>query len=766
MKVAVITWFSYNNYGTALQVYALTKYLESRGHDVGVIQYYPRNLAVDERKTPIVYELASKSIQKIKSTFDPVIIDKLCDKLFEDFIWSSLKFTNVCESQADLENLNGKYDAFICGSDQIWSQLCFDPHYFLDFVSDKRRTIAYAPSMGVSHYLNETYKKRIASLVNNISYISVRETTGQQLLQSITSRNISYVVDPTLLFDSSDWRKYLCLDDNVIHENYLVAFFLGDNEEYWKTVQHLAIRVHLKVYIIPCHKSDLSRRGVICQNVGPKEFVKIISEAQLVCSDSFHALAFAITFNREVYAFKRFKDSSKENQNSRVMDLFTKLGIDSHININRDNLPERIDYQTVNDILQKDRAKSFEFINDSLEEINHLPKVSTKNNIREKHSLCCGCGACYTVCPTNAISMSLNSDGFYQSFIDDNKCISCGKCVRVCPFADDTESVDIMQGKLYAYKDSPDILRNSSSGGAAYRLAQKLNTDGYAIAACSFNGNSNEAEHIFITSNDNIKLSKLQGSKYIQSKFWYVIDDIKNQSGPVAIFGTPCQIAASRKLFHSRNDIYYIDIVCHGIPSRLMYLKYIHLLEQNYHLNLQNSISVSFRDKSSGWHNKSIMVTDGNQKYVSTSSKDVFQQMFNSGICYCSSCYECRWRSKSAADVRLGDYWGNRYSKDKTGISMIVSLTSEGNDLIRILRDVSNRQLFVKTQIDDYPKAQQININQRPIFYYDVMCALHKKENNIKEISDRYALPIIRYDRAYVSITSMLRKFANHKDTN
>lgn len=97
---------------------------------------------------------------------------------------------------------------------------------------------------------------------------------------------------------------------------------------------------------------------------------------------------------------------------------------------------------------------------------------------------------------------------------------------------------------------------------------------------------------------------------------------------------------------------------------------------------------------------------------------------------------------------------------------MIVSLTSEGNDLIRILRDVSNRQLFVKTQIDDYPKAQQININQRPIFYYDVMCALHKKENNIKEISDRYALPIIRYDRAYVSITSMLRKFANHKDTN
>lgn len=226
MKVAVITWFSYNNYGTALQVYALTKYLESRGHDVDVIQYYPRNLAVDERKTPIVYELASKSIQKIKNTFDPVIIDKLCDKLFEDFIWSSLKFTNVCESQADLENLNGKYDAFICGSDQIWSQLCFDPHYFLDFVFDKRRTIAYAPSMGVSHYLNETYKKRIASLVNNISYISVRETTGQQLLQSITSRNISYVVDPTLLFDSSDWRKYLCLDDNVIHENYLVAFFL------------------------------------------------------------------------------------------------------------------------------------------------------------------------------------------------------------------------------------------------------------------------------------------------------------------------------------------------------------------------------------------------------------------------------------------------------------------------------------------------------------------------------------------------------------
>lgn len=47
---------------------------------------------------------------------------------------------------------------------------------------------------------------------------------------------------------------------------------------------------------------------------------------------------------------------------------------------------------------------------------------------------CCGCSACYAICPIQAISMNYDEEGFLYPKIDEGKCVGCKKCLRVCVF--------------------------------------------------------------------------------------------------------------------------------------------------------------------------------------------------------------------------------------------------------------------------------------------------------------------------------------------
>lgn len=140
MKIALMTWFHYRNYGTALQVVALYNYLVQLGHNVDIIKYIPTNI----RKKTIQDFSLSKVIERHKnkdinyqSYHGKDFCDNKKDELFQKFLDERVNFTDKCGTVTELENLDSEYDAFVCGSDQIWAPNCFDSHYFLDFVSNQ-----------------------------------------------------------------------------------------------------------------------------------------------------------------------------------------------------------------------------------------------------------------------------------------------------------------------------------------------------------------------------------------------------------------------------------------------------------------------------------------------------------------------------------------------------------------------------------------------------------------------------------------------------
>lgn len=374
MKIALMTWFHYINYGTALQVFASCEYLEKLGYEVQVIQYYP--------EIPPVYykskadEFITRGKNKIyKLTHSKNILDTFYERMFKDFITHFIQLSPVVSTKEDFISLNNQYDVFICGSDQIWSPLNFNPRYFLDFVQDPERMIAYAPSLGASRIEQPGLDKKIAELTNRFHYLSVREKTGASIIRSLNGRKAEVVLDPTLLLNKEEWEETFSGENNK--RPYLVTYFLRENRKYWRVVKEVARKLELDVCVIPVFADDLKMDGqkngekqiFIEKNVNPVEFVGLIRNASYVCTDSFHGMTFSVNFNKQFLPFKRFSDKAKDNQNSRVLDFLNAVGLKDRLYEGDTLNISKIDYTTVNTKFEALRKKSREFLNTALEKI-------------------------------------------------------------------------------------------------------------------------------------------------------------------------------------------------------------------------------------------------------------------------------------------------------------------------------------------------------------------------------------------------------------
>lgn len=366
MNIGIMTWFHYPNYGTALQVFALCKYLEERNNTVKVIQYYPNPepMYYSSKFDEYLYR-GKRKLYTILSS--PNIVEETSGDLFRKFLLDSISFTGKVASDKDLDSLNFTFDCFICGSDQIWSPLNFDPHYYLDFVKDPEKMIAYAPSIGVFQIESPEYRKEISELTNRFKYLSVREKTGADLIKRLNGKDARVVLDPTLLLNKDYWNRYI---PGSGEGKYLLAYFLRENKRYWKVVKTVAKKLHLDVKVIPVFEDDLKMPGAQ-RGVGPDELVKLFRGASFICTDSFHGMAFSVNFNKQFLPFKRFASSAKDNQNSRVYDFLESVGLKDRMyrggEVNK--YLRRIDYGPVNSRLETLREESREYLDGALKEI-------------------------------------------------------------------------------------------------------------------------------------------------------------------------------------------------------------------------------------------------------------------------------------------------------------------------------------------------------------------------------------------------------------
>lgn len=330
-RIAQMTWYQSQNYGTVLQAYALQSTLTGLGANARLVNYDPapwqrRNQSALRKSKP--FRAARVLQQRAMGVASFTSAEK--DAAFRKFASAFIDETEPVVSPADFKALNSYFDAFVCGSDQVWSPRCFDPRYYLDFVADDKPRIAYAPSFGCDS-LPDTIAAAIAPLVSGFNALSARETAGARMVRDLSGRECKVVCDPVVLLGADEWRSISRHDTPLVSERYCLCYFLGRSEGNWKLARSIAKKKGLELVIIPVFNGDIKRGGMVPSGVGPLEFLWLIDNASHVCTDSFHGLVFSTLLERDFSVFERFKPGTTASQNVRIESFLSLTGLEDRL---------------------------------------------------------------------------------------------------------------------------------------------------------------------------------------------------------------------------------------------------------------------------------------------------------------------------------------------------------------------------------------------------------------------------------------------------
>lgn len=324
---------------------------------------------------------------------------------------------------------------------------------------------------------------------------------------------------------------------------------------------------------------------------------------------------------------------------------------------------------------------------------------------------CCGCTACASICPKDAITMEPDILGFKYPKVDLGKCIDCGLCEKVCAFNDNYDkSLNLKEPEIYAarHKDIHEI-ETSRSGAAFIAISDYILENGGIVYGVGYKDHFRVAHKRATTKEER---NEFKGSKYVQSDldgiFRQVKEDLK-QGNTVLFSGTPCQTAGLNSYIGNklRENLVLVDIVCHGVPSPYIWQDYLTYLENKYKSKI---IKVNFRDKSRiGWsgHIESFVFANKNKVEL-----DVFKYLFGKNIMLRSSCGSCVFTNfNRPSDITIGDYWGwekisKDFNDDNKGCSLLFINTIKGQIL---LNKISSNLFLLKS---DKEKSVQPNLEK------------------------------------------------------
>lgn len=372
-----------NNYGSMLQAYATTQELEQRGLSYEIIAYKKEinfiYLIQNIGRLFNKYWLQEKSLvlqKKISRKKYPAydMNTQIRDKKFFEFRHKYFDGkVRVCKGYTELKSIADTYDIVIVGSDQMWSPSGLATNFYnLMFVPDNTRKVSYASSFGVEK-IPAYQKKRTAVFLKRIEYLSVREKSAVNIIAELTNRNAELVVDPTMLLSRKEWESFSA-KDRVVDEPYIFSYFLGSNSEHREKTVALSKIKKLKIvtlrHLDEYFASDEKFGDIALYDIGPKEFLNLIKNAEYICTDSFHGTVFSILFQKQFLTFFRYNANASISKNSRITSLLSSLGL-THRSYNNANsivqqIDDEIDYGKVEANLSRMVKNSKLFLDEAL----------------------------------------------------------------------------------------------------------------------------------------------------------------------------------------------------------------------------------------------------------------------------------------------------------------------------------------------------------------------------------------------------------------
>ncbi len=712
MKTGIVTLFG-ENYGNKLQNYAVQYLLENKGFDVETVVVNTKGRGIAKPKNTKT-ELAKFSpfymVDVLRSRFKT----KYLYKNSRDGILSSVKFAkksdckfmlaaksesfdeftkknlHISKNELNFENENDavwdSYDYFIAGSDQVWNPTYPSTSrlYFLSF-APKNKRIALAPSIGLSE-LPEYVKPLYTEWLNGFEALSVREEKGVAIIKELTGRDVPVLADPTLCVPKDEWIRIEEMPNFDCSVPYVFTYFLGnETNKYRRFIDKYAKENNCKVINI----FDL--REPEHYVVNPSHFIYLIHNAKMVFTDSFHGSVFSLIMHTPFVVFDRIENGG-QGMSSRIDTLLKTFSMENrHFNKIEKDI-DNIDFSNVDDVIKTLQQKTDNFLKKSFDQ---LPKIKEDNKVSgfvdflDEKSDCCGCHACYNACPKNCITMDIDNEGFWYPNINTEECIHCNMCQKVCP----TVNKSIIENEptsYIGYNNNQDVRRNSSSGGMFTPITESVIANGGVVFGAAFN-DVFEIEHIKVETIE--ELSKLRGSKYVQSKIGDTYKQTKDliTAGKKVLFtGTPCQIEGLYSYLGKdiNDNLFTQDIICHGVPSPNVWNEYL-----KYRANGADIKDVSFRDKKYGWHYFSMKIDTDKKKYTKRLDEDLFIKLFLDNTILRPSCYACKYKKEvRISDFTLADCWRpntvkSQLKDDDKGLSMIFVNTEKGKKLFEEIKD-------------------------------------------------------------------------------
>lgn len=372
-SVGIITYHHYYNYGTMLQAYALQQCISTLGYRSELIDFIQDQsltrtelLKLRIRRLPVYI----REFRKYAALAKAEGLNAHKAECFEAFYQKNcIVSQRHYSSSEELKQIPPAYDGYVVGSDQTWNPYVSNrpEAFFLSFVSDDQKKGSYAPSLAISS-LTKEQREDLKKNLSGFRFISCREEQGAELLREATGKPVMTVLDPTLLLTAKQWDDVSM--ECGVERPYILTYFLGDVKEHRAFVDELAMKTGHQVISLPVSYLEIGNSSWEQQWVGPDKFLSLIRNAAFVCTDSFHGTIFSINYNTPFFSFCKMKDSERASENSRLYSILNVFGLSDRL-VSEYKLPEelQIDFSQANQILEKRRKESLDYLSNMLYEI-------------------------------------------------------------------------------------------------------------------------------------------------------------------------------------------------------------------------------------------------------------------------------------------------------------------------------------------------------------------------------------------------------------